>query len=178
LTQLTDEGVDGLALGASLSEVFPRLQVWFFPQYPASDRQLEICPTKVFPEPIDGDALLSAIELAGNSCDCPQDLFHLVDLVQMCCLGRRTGALQIVKEKRSGLIFMRDGQLLHAETKAASGMDALLEMAEWEDVEFAYNGSVLPGIESIAMSWGDALIDAWTVCKSSDPLPTAERERA
>jgi len=66
LVQLEAAGIDGLALGSSLSEIFPALQVLFFPNYNAADRRLEVAPTKVFPEPIEGDDLLGAIERAEN----------------------------------------------------------------------------------------------------------------
>src|SRR5262245_59536310 len=64
LTQLEAEEVNGLALGSALSEIFSGLQVLFFPNYAAEDRRLEVADTKVFPEPIEGDDLLSAIERA------------------------------------------------------------------------------------------------------------------
>src|SRR2546421_3563761 len=86
LTQLEADGIDGLALGSSLSEIFPALQVLFFPNYPTADRRLEIVETKVFPEPIEGDDLLTAIERAGNMPPNAPDLFHVGDVLQMCCL--------------------------------------------------------------------------------------------
>src|SRR4051812_39803228 len=64
LAQVEGVGVDGLSLGGPLSEIFPGLQVLFLPGYPASEQRLEIGRTKVFPEPIDGERLLEAIELA------------------------------------------------------------------------------------------------------------------
>jgi len=162
LTQLVAEGIDGLTLGGTLSQIFSGLQILFFPAYAASERRLEIAETKVFPEPIDGDTLLGAIERADKAGSLPQDSFHIVDLVQMCCLSRRSGALQIVKEKRSGLLFLRDGRLLHAETTAAHGPDALFEMLEWEYIEFAYNRNVRAPAETIAAPWDEALIEAVT----------------
>src|SRR5207253_5483135 len=95
-------------LGSSLSEIYPTLQVLFFPNYPATERRLEIAETKVFPEPIEGDDLLSAIERAENAPPDAPDLFHVVDVLQMCCLSRRNGALQLVKESKSGLAFLRN----------------------------------------------------------------------
>src|SRR5947208_10897956 len=61
LAQLEADGIDGLALGSSLSEIFPSLQVLFFPNYPATAGRLEVAETKVFPEPIEGDELLLAM---------------------------------------------------------------------------------------------------------------------
>jgi CheY-like chemotaxis protein len=162
LTQLEAEGIDGLALGSSLSEIFPSLQVLFFPNYPAAEQRLEIADTKVFPEPIEGDDLLAAIERAENARPNTPDLFHVADVLQMCCLSRRGGALQLVKEAKSGLAFLRNGKIVHAETTVARGSDALLEMVSWEFVEFAYERSVRPPLETISAAWHEILIDAIT----------------
>ena len=170
LTQLEAEGIDGLALGSSLSEVFPALQVLFFPKYPAAAQRLEIAETKVFPEPIKGDDLLAAIERAENARPNAPDLFHVADVLQMCCLSRRNGALQLVKETKSGLVFLRGGKIVHAETNTARGRDALLEMASWEFIEFAYERSVRPPLETITAAWHDVLIDVVTAGKPEDSI--------
>ena len=159
LTQLDTAGIDGLSLGSALSESFGGLQTLFFPNYSASERRLEIADTKVFPEPIDGDALLGAIERAEKMTAGGPDLFHVLDVLQMCCLGRCSGALQIVKEKHNGLVFLHKGRLLHAKTTAAHGIDALAEMVGWQKIEFAYDRSVRPPIETITVPWDEALIE-------------------
>ena len=132
----------------------------FFPQYAASEQRLEVANTKVFPEPIDGDSLLGAIERAENAPAGAPDLFHVVDVLQMCCLSRRNGAVQIVKEETSGLVFLRGGKIVHAETTAARGQDALFEMVAWEFIEFAYDRSVRPPVETITTPWDEMLIEA------------------
>jgi hypothetical protein len=160
LTQVQDEGVDGLALGGQLSEIFPGLQTLFLPDYPAVEQRLEITDTKVFPEPIDGEGLLAAIDRAETAAASAPDLFHVVDVLQMCCLSRRGGAVQIVKEKHSGIVFLRNGQIVHAETTVGRGKDALWEMVGWEFVEFAYDRTVRPPVETIMLPWDGALVEA------------------
>src|SRR5438105_1140827 len=137
LTHLEADEIDGLALGSSLSEIFPALQVLFFPSYAAAARKLEIAKTKIFPEPIQGDELLGAIERAEKTPTSSPDLFQVADVLQMCCLSRRSGAAQLVKEAKSGLVFLRGGRIVHAATTFASGHDALFEIVSWEFVEFA-----------------------------------------
>jgi CheY-like chemotaxis protein len=175
LTQLEAEGIDGLALGSSLSEISPTLRVLFFPNYPAVERRLEIAETKVFPEPIEGDDLLGAIERAENAPPNAPDLFHVVDVLQMCCLSRRSGALQLVKESKSGLVFLRTGKIVHAETTAARGRDALFEIVTWEFVEFAYERSVRPPLETITAAWDGILIDAVTAKKQDNTIKSHRR---
>lgn len=159
LTQLEAEGIDGLPLGSSLSEIFPALQVLFFPNYNAPERRLEVAQTKVFPEPIEGDELLGAIERAENLAPDSPDLFHVVDVLQMCCLSRRSGALQLVKDGKSGLVYLRNGKIVHAETTATRGSDALAEILRWKFVEFAYERSVRPPLETISGDWHAVLVD-------------------
>jgi hypothetical protein len=160
LTQLEAAGIDGLVLGGTLSEVFPGLQTAFFPAYPAAEQRLEVTNTKVFPEPIDGEGLLRAITRAENATADAPDLFHVVDVLQMCCLSRRGGALQIVKGAQNGIVYLRGGQIVHAETPERQGQTALLEIVAWGLIEFAYDGTVRAPAETITLAWDAALIDA------------------
>jgi len=177
LTQLEAEGIDGLSLGSSLSEIFPALQVLFFPSYAVAERKLEIAKTKIFPEPIEGDELLDAIERAEKTPATFPDLFQVADILQMCCLSQRSGAVQLVKEAKSGLVFLRSGRIVHAETSLASGSDALFEMVGWEFVEFAYERSVRAPLETITEPWHDFFIDIATAQKKEDPR-RAQRQSA
>ena len=175
LTQLEADGIDGLALGSSLNGILPALQVLLFPNYPTAERRLETGETKVFPEPIEGDDLLAAIERAENAPPNGPDLFHVVDVLQMCCLSRRNGALQVVKETRSGLVFLRRGKIVHAETTTARGRDALLEMVSWDFIEFAYERSVRAPLETITGAWQDILIDVITALKQENSIKSQRR---
>jgi hypothetical protein len=159
LAQLEGPGVDGLTLGGSLSEVFPGLQVLFLPAYPAAEQRLEIAKTKVFPEPIDGERLLGAIETAASAEAGAPDLFHVLDVLQMCCLSKRSGAVQMVKQAQSGIVYLRDGKIVHAEAAVTRGTEALLEIASWGDIEFAYDSSERAS-ETILLPWDEALIQA------------------
>ncbi|HJT46185.1 MAG TPA: DUF4388 domain-containing protein [Chthoniobacterales bacterium] len=160
LTELEAAAIDGLSLGSNLSEIFPGLQVLFFPPYTADERRLEVVGTKVFPEPISGDDLLGAIDRAEQTPNDTPDLFQVVDVLQMCCLTRRDGALQMVKGANNGLVFLRNGKIVHAETDSARGRDALYQIVAWQYVEFAYERSVRPPVDSINTSWDNILIDA------------------
>ena len=77
----------------------------------------------------------------------------------MCCLSGRGGAVQIVKQTRSGIVYLRDGKIVHAESATARGTEALLEIVAWDLVEFAYDPSVRAP-ETISMPWDEALVQA------------------
>jgi len=160
LVQLEGDGIDGLSVGGALSEIFPGLQTLFLPPYDASEQCLAVGKTKVFPEPIDGESLLEAIARAETATVGAPDLFHVVDILQMCCLSRRSGAVQMVNGAKSGIAFLRAGQIVHAETTARRGRDALSELVSWQNVEFAYDRTVRPPVETITSPWDEVLIEA------------------
>lgn len=159
LAQLDGRAVDGLTLGGSLSEVFAGLHILFLPAYAAAEQRLEIARPKVFPEPIDGEALLDAIERAAAVPPGAPDLFHVLDILQMCCLSKRSGAVQLVKEGESGIVFLKEGRIVHAEGASTRGREALVEIAGWEEIEFAYDAEAR-GPETISTPWGEALLEA------------------
>jgi hypothetical protein len=49
--------------------------------------------------------LLEAIETAAEAGPEAPDFFHVLDVLQMCCLSGRSGAVQIVKQTRSGIVY-------------------------------------------------------------------------
>ncbi|HEV3409255.1 MAG TPA: DUF4388 domain-containing protein [Chthoniobacterales bacterium] len=160
ITQLQAEGVNGLSLGANLCEIFAGMQTMFLPDYPATEQRLEISDSKVFPEPINGERLLEAIARAEQQRQTGLDLFHALDVIQMCCLAGRSGALQFVQGAKTALVYLLNGRIVHAERGAARGVDALHELVAWEAVEFAYDYSVRAPVRTISIDWDAALITA------------------
>ena len=159
LTQLESEGIDGLAVAGSLGERFAGLTTFFFPAYPLSEQRLEVANTKIFPEPIEGERLLQAIasvEDAGGAAD----TFHVIDLLQMCCLSGKTGALELIAGQETGVVLLRNGELRHAETSRSRGLDAIYEMLRWGYVRFAYDANAQPAEQTIDIGWDAALIEA------------------
>jgi hypothetical protein len=160
LTQLQAPGLDGFVLGALLGEMF----CWFADVVPAclcrfrtanGSRRL-----KVFPNQIDGERLISTIERSVRMFSDAPDLFHVLDILQMCCLSRRSGAVQMVSGSNVGIAYLRDGQIVHAETATEHGDGALFEIVSWGEIEFAYDRGVHAGVETIKKAWNALLIDA------------------
>lgn len=158
ITQLESEGVDGLTLATSLGEVLPSLHTIFLPAYPLSVQRIDVANTKIFPEPIDGERLLHAIERTAGSLDSP-NLFHLIDLLQMCCLGGKSGAIHLTAGSEAAVVYLRNGELRDAQTARARGLEALSEMLRWVYVQFAYDASGRTDEQTIDIGWDAALIE-------------------
>jgi Domain of unknown function (DUF4388) len=177
LTQLDGPGFDGFSLGAILSEMFAGLQTLFLPPYSSMQVRLEIAGSKIFPEPIDGDRLIATIERSVRMRWDAPDWFHVVDVLQMCCLAGRSGALQVVRGSRVGAIFLREGAIVHAETHGVHGYPAMVEMMSWGEIEFAYDRALNAPTETVRGSWDQLLNDALEENKRS-ALPEWRRQTA
>ena len=159
ITQLESEGVDGLTLAGSLGEKFPNLHTFFLPAYPLAAQRIDIANTKIFPEPIDGERLLQSIERVAAAPGTP-DVFHVADLLQMCCLSGKSGGVQLVVGQEAGVVYLRNGELRHAETARARGLEAIREMLHWGHAEFAYDANARQPEQTIDIGWDVALIEA------------------
>ena len=178
ITQLRGDKVDGFSLGGSLSEIFAGLQTMFLPAYPATEQRIDLTNTKVFPEPIDGERLLNAIARAEEQRQTGMDLFHALDVLQMCCLSRRDGALQFVKGSQTAMVFLKAGNVVHAERGAMRDAEALYEIAAWEAIEFAYDQYVRAPAETITAKWEDLLVGAVARRKNQSVGATASAPTA
>jgi CheY-like chemotaxis protein len=172
ITQLESESVDGLALAASLGERFPDLRTIFLPSYPSSAQRLEVAQSKIFPEPIDGERLLETIDRIAASAH-SRDLFHVVDLLQMCCLSGKSGGIQFVAGRESGVVYLRNGELRDAETAQARGLEAVYEMLRWGHAEFAYDPNASPAEQTVDIGWDAALIEVVTREREEQALQSA-----
>jgi hypothetical protein len=150
----------GSLLAPHSAKFFPDCRFCFSLTTARTNADSKFPESKVFPEPIVGDELLAAIERAEETPKDAPDLFQVVDVLQMCCLSRRSGAVQMVKEEKNGLVFLRNGKIVHAETTTARGRDALFEIVSWNYVEFAYERTVRPPLETITSEWDEMLIAA------------------
>ncbi len=177
LTQLDGAGLDGFALGALLSETFPGLQTLFLPPYVSTQVRIEIAGSKIFPEPIDGDRLIATIERSVRMRWDAPDWFHVVDVLQMCCLAQRSGALQVVRGSRVGTVYLRDGAIVHAGTAGVHGYPALVEMVSWGEIEFAYDRAMTAEAETLRDRWDQMLADALEENQRS-ALPEWRRQTA
>ncbi len=165
--QLKAPGIDGLTLSVSLGARFPRLQTLFLPAYALDEQRLEVKETKIFPEPIEGERLLRAIDRVEEGGD-PSNSFHVVDLLQMCCLSGKSGAMQLVAGSESGVAYLRNGELRHAVTAQARGLEAIYEMLSWRPASFAYDAHASPAEQTIDIGWDVALVEVVTRKRDED----------
>lgn len=84
----------------------------------------------------------------------------LSDVIQLKGHNRFSGAISVEFRKRKGMIFFRDGDIIHAEQDGASGEDALYEILRWPGGRFAIQPKVTTTVRSIQQCVSYLLIEA------------------
>lgn len=84
----------------------------------------------------------------------------LTDVVQLLNVNRKTGKLYVINGKRSGILFVQNGQVIHAETPDTSGETAAFDVLEWEKGEFEFIGTKIQVPTSIRRSIQDLLMES------------------
>lgn len=113
---------------------------------------------------------------AGNLAD-----LGLVDLVQTCEIGRKTGTLRCVDRRgRRGAVFFRDGRVIDAEVGGLLGEHAFYRLLEWSDGSFEIDFGPVERADRIQMSAQGLLMegmrraDEWNrLAEGAPPLDAA-----
>src|SRR5437016_3611380 len=88
--------------------------------------------------------------------------FPLLDVIQMACIARRDGRLDIRHETKMGRVLFDRGQIVYVETDRLRGEDALLEILCWETGRFIFSATRFGGSaeRNITGSWEHVLMEA------------------
>ncbi len=84
----------------------------------------------------------------------------LADLIQLNAANRFTGAFRVRHEDRVGLIFFRDGEVVHAEQDGRFGEDAFIEILSWPGGKFEVEPNVLAGTRTIQKTLVPLLLES------------------
>jgi len=96
----------------------------------------------------------------------------VLDLVQMLCLARRSGAVRFRAPDGGGGVWLEDGEIVHAAWSDAVGMDALVRLTVLESATFrCFTGGPVPR-HTIAEGWRQALMSA--ACLADEQRKDAE----
>ncbi len=84
----------------------------------------------------------------------------LSDLVQLSSHNRFSGCIAVRYEGRRGLVFMRDGEIIHAEYDTLAGEAAFYEIVSWPGGRFALQENVTTTRSTISNSCGFLVLEA------------------
>jgi predicted regulator of Ras-like GTPase activity (Roadblock/LC7/MglB family) len=85
---------------------------------------------------------------------------ELSDLVQLNARNRFSGCFRVRHDSDEGLIFFRDGEIVHAEQGSRQGEDAFREMLAWPRGHFNVEPNVVTAQRTIHKTCEHLLLDA------------------
>ncbi len=83
----------------------------------------------------------------------------LPDLIQLLCIGRNSCRMKIRTGTHKGLVYFRDGEIVHAETGDLEGEEAFYQILSWEVGVFE-GDSVATQKETIHENWDFLLMES------------------
>lgn len=103
---------------------------------------------------------MEAIQQRSSGFDGAVSGMSLVDLLQMKGMGRFTGRIAIDRGGQTGLLFFRDGEVVHAELGKKFGKDAFVAIVSWGDGTFRAEPKITTTQQTINESLQFLLLDA------------------
>ena len=158
--------INGLDLLVKIKKEYPQTKVIIMTAYGSSDVQKEANrrgSLHYVEKPFEiSDIRKIIIDLIGKRKGFKGKVFglQLTDIIQMNCLSRLTTALIITRDGERGVIYLNEGEIIHAECGEQKGTDAFYKILSWQEGEFLSNIGVAPPVQTIYQNWEHLLVEA------------------
>jgi Domain of unknown function (DUF4388) len=99
----------------------------------------------------------------------------LPDIIQLVSVSGKTGKFTLSREAERGTIYLKAGQIVHAETGDLAGEEAIYALSIWNQGEFQFNPGEEPDRQTISKSNTNLLmesarrLDEWRVLSRKVP---------
>ncbi|MCE0497005.1 MAG: DUF4388 domain-containing protein [Methylacidiphilales bacterium] len=112
-----------------------------------------------------------------------QSQMGLAEILQMCCLSRRSGQITFRSAESYGYVYIQHGRVLHAMCGVVEGEEAVYLMLSWPGGGFSLNEDILPHKRTIDLTWEQLLFEgarradvglSGSIVTPSAPITTAE----
>jgi two-component system chemotaxis response regulator CheB len=158
--------INGLDLLVKIKKEYPQTKVIIMTAYGSADVQKEANQRGSLyyvEKPFEiSDLRKIIIDLIGKKKGFRGKVFglQLTDIIQINCLSRLTTALIITRDGEKGVIYLNEGEIIHAECGEQKGTDAFYKILDWQEGEFVSNVGVTPPIQTIYQNWEHLLVEA------------------
>ena len=88
-----------------------------------------------------------------------QSEMGLPEVLQMCCLSRRSGQITFRSGESYGFIYIQQGRVLHALCGVTEGEEAIYSMLTWPGGGFSLNEGILPHKKTVTLTWEQLLFE-------------------
>ena len=86
-------------------------------------------------------------------------LMSLASIVQINCEERNQAQLLLNYQGKSGTIYFKDGEMVHAEASGKTGDEAVYELLGWDDGSFRLKMGAEPGLRTIDTPWSGIILE-------------------
>jgi len=158
--------INGLDLLVKIKKDYPDTKVIIMTAYGSSDVQKEANrrgSLYYVEKPFEiSDIRKIIIDLIGKKKGFQGKVFglQLTDIIQINCLSRVTTALTFTKDSEKGVIYLNEGEIVHAECGEEQGTDAFYKIMGWQEGEFVSNIGIVSPLQTIHQSWEHLLVEA------------------
>jgi hypothetical protein len=83
----------------------------------------------------------------------------LPEVLQMCCLSRRSGQITFRSGESYGFIYIQQGRVLHALCGFTEGEEAIYAMLTWPGGGFSLDEDILPHKKTVTLTWEQLLFE-------------------
>ena len=166
ITDIRMPDINGLDLLVKIKKEYPQTKVIIMTAYGSSDVQKEANQRGSLyyvEKPFEiSDIRKIIIDLIGKKKGFRGKLvgLQLTDIIQMNCLSRLTTALIITRDADKGIIYLNEGEIIHAECGEQKGAEAFYSILSWQEGEFVSNIAFIPPAQTIYQNWEHLLIEA------------------
>lgn len=166
LADLAMPEMNGLQLLGELKEYDPLAKVVIITAYSDKDtiaRAFRLGALEFLEKPLDPQLLVSKLLdlLAREDRALEGDLqmMSLASIIQINCEERNQAQLTLNYQGKVGVIFFKDGGMIHAETGDLSGDEAIYSLLSWENGSFRLKMGAEPANQTIHKGWSSLLLE-------------------
>jgi hypothetical protein len=102
-----------------------------------------------------GEGTRSGISLQGRL-----EHFPLGEILQMCCMSRRTGRIVLLRGAERGEVYVADGRIAHAVCSDRTGEEALYDLYGWDHGALIMEDGMQSPDETVHGGWEHLLMEA------------------
>src|SRR5512141_2226448 len=84
----------------------------------------------------------------------------LPDIIQLVSVSGKTGKFTLTRDGERGLIYLKNGQMIHAQVSELIGEEAIYALAIWNHGEFQFSPGEEPQQQTITKSNTNLLMEA------------------